>query len=124
MTLREIIGQDVIRQTYTYDKHPPKEGKKGSGNPTGHCMLLNKIPNLAVIDLDIIGLEEKDFEKEGLHPTPKEAQSINNAHKQMIRERILKKLPDDIIVQTSSGGLHIYCLQDGYFLNSNRNVNV
>ena len=63
----------------------------GKGRKTGTALLINKIPNLSVIDFDI-------------------NKSYNEEQKEIIRNDLLNKLSDlDVIVKTASGGMHIYC---------------
>lgn len=76
----------------------------GKGRKTGDALLLNKVSNLSVIDVDI----NKSFDDE---------------RKEAIRKNLLSKLDDkDVIVKTGGGGLHIYCNTNLFPATSNRMV--
>ena len=98
MTLRERINDNVI-ELNNYLKHDGGKGRK-----TGFALLLNKISNLAVIDIDI-------------------NKTYNEEMKEDVRNHVLSLLSDDdVIVQTGSGGLHIYCNIDLFPFTSNRMI--
>ena len=65
---------------------------------------MNKIRNLAVIDLDI----NKSYDEE---------------QKKVVRNKIISNLSDeDVVVRTGSGGIHVYVNQDLFFTQSNRSI--
>ena len=98
-TLKERIGDNVVVLT-NYLKHDGGSGVK----QTGTALLGNKIPNLSVIDIDI----NKEIDKE---------------EREKVRKQLLRKLSnEDIVVKTASGGLHIYCNTDLFYINSNRMI--
>lgn len=100
MTFNERTRNSIV-DLYNYQKH---DGGSGRGRQTGWAYELNKCENLMVVDVDI----DKSLEED---------------KKQTIRTTLLKKLPDDAcVVQTPSGGLHIYCNVDGFPVTSNRMV--
>lgn len=84
----------------SYLKHDGGNGR----TTTGKALLMNKIKNLSVIDIDI----NKSFDEES---------------KDRVRKNIIAKLNHhDVIVKTASGGLHIYCNTDDFFVQSNRMI--
>ena len=97
-TFKQRIEGNTI-DLYCYNKHDAcKKGTK-----TGTALLINQVQNLAVVDIDIVGETSEE--------------------KSVIREEICKMLsPDDLIVQTCSGGLHVYCNTDGFPVLSNRMI--
>ena len=98
-TLKERIEKNTIN-LYNYLKH---DGGSGT-TVTGKALVNNKCPNLSIIDIDI----NKELKQE---------------EKDMIRKNLIAKISDkDVIVQTASGGLHIYCNTDEYYIDSNRMV--
>lgn len=83
-----------------YLKHDGGNGRL----TTGEALLMNKIKNLSVIDIDI----NKSFDEES---------------KERVRKNIIAKLNHhDVIVKTASGGLHVYCNTDDFFVQSNRMI--
>lgn len=97
--LRERIGENTVDLT-NYNKHNGGNGTR----VTGKALLLNKIPNLSVIDVDI----NKD---------------LDELDKERIRKAIFKKLDiSDVVVKTGSGGLHIYGNSDLFYVTSNRMI--
>ena len=98
-SLKDRIGKNTINLT-NYNKHD----QQSSGRVTGKALLGNKCVNLSIIDIDI-------------------NKELDNETKDSIRKRILNTLSnDDIIVQTASGGLHIYSNTDEFYTTSNRMV--
>ena len=96
--LKDRITDKCKENTYNYNKHP----KPGSGKPTGSCMHLEMVEELAVVDIDI----KKDLDEE---------------IKEAIRNELLEKLkPFGVIVQTAHGGLHVYCNQGDFYQPVNR----
>ena len=89
-----ILGNTVELNNYLkYDG--------GKGRKTGVALLVNKISNLSIIDIDI----NKSYKEE---------------QKELIRNDILNRLSDvDVVVKTASGGLHIYCNTDLFAATSN-----
>lgn len=107
-TLRDRIGNHYIK-LYNYLKHDgaasnaerEKKLVKYSATPTGVAMLLNEIPHLGCVDIDV-------------------DHDISEDRKQRIRNYVLSKLSDDnVIEQTGNGGLHIYCQLGMYPLKNN-----
>lgn len=97
-SLNERIGSNTV-DLLNYLKH---DG--GKGRITGKALLLNKIQNLCIIDVDI-------------------NKSYNDELKDQVRKQILSKLSDeDVIVKTGSGGLHIYCNTEFFEPTSNRMI--
>ncbi|KAI5540832.1 hypothetical protein TVAGG3_0043110 [Trichomonas vaginalis G3] len=97
-TLNERIGENKI-DLHNYLKHDGGRGRK-----TGMALLVNKISNLTIIDVDI-------------------NKSYNDELKETVRKDILSKLSDkDVIVKTASGGLHIYCNTNFFYAVSNRMI--
>ncbi|KAI5514037.1 Prim-pol domain family, partial [Trichomonas vaginalis G3] len=97
-TLNERIGENKI-DLHNYLKHDGGRGRK-----TGTALLVNKISNLTIIDVDI-------------------NKSYNDELKETVRKDILSKLSDkDVIVKTASGGLHIYCNTNFFYAVSNRMI--
>ena len=95
LTLHEHINKNTV-DLFNYLKH---DG--GKGRITGKALLLNKITNLCVIDVDV-------------------NKSYNDELKKQVRKQILGRLSDDdVIVETASGGLHIYCNTDLFVPTSN-----
>ena len=75
-----------------------------SGKRTGRALLMNQTTNLSVVDIDI-------------------TKTFDDDTKEAIRNDIVSKLsPDDIIVKTASGGIHVYCKTDDFPVDSNRMV--
>ena len=75
-----------------------------SGKRTGRALLMNQTTNLSVVDIDI-------------------TKTLDDDTKEAIRNDIVSKLsPDDIIVKTASGGIHVYCKTDDFPVDSNRMV--
>ena len=98
-TLNQRIGSNTV-DLVSYQKHDGGSGTR----ITGKALLVNKIPNLSVIDVDI-------------------NKSYDDDKKEMIRKNIIQSLSDDdVIVKTASGGLHIYCNTDLFFPTSNRMI--
>ena len=99
LTLRQRIENNTVN-LYNYLKH---DGGSGTA-VTGKALLNNKCLNLSIVDLDI----NKELKQE---------------EKEAIRKTLMSKLSDeDIVVQTASGGLHIYCNTEEYYVESNRMV--
>ena len=99
LTLNERIKDKTVN-LYNYLKHDGGYSK----TVTGKALLNNKCINLSIVDVDI----NKELEQE---------------EKDKIRINILSKLSDkDFIVQTASGGLHIYCNTNDYYVESNRMI--
>ena len=97
-TLNERINNNFV-DLNNYLKH-----NGGKGRKTGRALLINKIPNLTIIDIDI-------------------NKSYNEEQKELIRNDLLNKLSDlDVIVKTASGGMHIYCNTDLFAASSNRMI--
>ena len=97
-TLKERIEINTI-DLYNYNKH---DGCKSKGRSTGTALLVNKVTNLSIIDIDI-------------------NKSLDDEQKDKIRNNILSKLSDDdVIVKTASGGLRIYCNTNDFYINNNR----
>ena len=97
-TLNERINNNFV-DLNNYLKH-----NGGKGRKTGKALLINKISNLSVIDIDI-------------------NKSYNEEQKELIRNDLLNKLSDlDVIVKTASGGMHIYCNTDLFAATSNRMI--
>ena len=98
LTLNERISDNTV-DLLNYLKH---DG--GKGRITGKALLLNKIKNLSVIDVDI-------------------NKSYDDKLKEQVRKQILSKLSeDDVVVKTASGGLHIYVNTDLFLPTSNRMI--
>ena len=97
------LQQRIYRHTtdcYNYLKHDGSKVKPGT-KPTGQALLINEVNSLAVVDIDI----KKDHD--------------------IVREDILLKLSeDDVVVQTGSGGLHVYCNQGDFKPASNRMIKI
>lgn len=84
----------------SYLKHDGGNGK----STTGRALMMNKMKNLSVVDIDI-------------------NKSLDEENKEKVRKNIIAKLNHhDVIVKTGSGGLHIYCNTDGFFIQSNRMI--
>lgn len=99
LTLNQRIGSNTV-DLVSYQKHDGGSGTR----ITGKALLVNKIPNLSVIDVDI-------------------NKSYDDDKKEMIRKNIIQSLSDDdVIIKTASGGLHIYCNTDLFFPTSNRMI--
>lgn len=94
-SLIERIGENTI-QLYNNEKHDDKRNHDGE-KATGQAMLLNHIQNLSVVDIDI----NKD---------------LNEQERATIRDELIKRVQDkvDVIVQTTSGGIHIYANMDNF----------
>lgn len=103
LTFAQTIKDKTIN-TYNYLKH---DGARNSSTArvTGQALQFNLCDNLLVIDVDI---------KHDLSDDEKE--SIRNDF-----ITALAQLTGTIIVQSANGGLHIYCLRNGYE-STNRNV--
>ncbi len=100
LPLIERIGKNKAI-THGYAKHPDTGGEN-----TGEVLLINKIPNLAVVDIDV----------------PKDATEEETKY---IRADLLRLLhPDDLVVKTGGGGLHIYCNMDNFILPSNGSIGI
>ena len=98
LTLNERISDNTV-DLLNYLKH---DG--GKGRVTGKALLLNKIKNLSVIDVDI-------------------NKSYDDKLKEQVRKQILNVLSDDdVVVKTASGGLHIYVNTDLFLPTSNRMI--
>ncbi|KAH7820350.1 uncharacterized protein MONOS_2255 [Monocercomonoides exilis] len=98
-TLNERIDTYVV-DLCNYQKH---DGDSGSV-VTGRAVLVNKVSNLTVVDIDI-------------------NKSLDDESKQSVGSKILNKLDeDDIVVQTASWGSHICANTDDFFANSNRMI--
>ena len=98
LTLNERINGNTV-DLLNYLKH---DG--GKGRVTGKALLLNKIKNLSVIDVDI-------------------NKSYDDKLKEQVRKQILNVLSDDdVVVKTASGGLHIYVNTDLFLPTSNRMI--
>ena len=98
-TLNERITDSVI-DLVDYQKHDGGNGTR----KTGKAILVNKVPNLTIIDVDI----NKNYDDE---------------LKETVRKSLLDKLSDDdVIVKTGSGGLHIYCNTECFPSTSNRMI--
>ncbi|KAI5540326.1 hypothetical protein TVAGG3_0035080 [Trichomonas vaginalis G3] len=96
-TLNELVKNKI--DLHNYLKHDGGRGRK-----TGVALLVNKISNLTIIDVDI-------------------NKSYNDELKETVRKDILSKLLDkDVIVKTASGGLHIYCNTNFFYSVSNRMI--
>ena len=99
MQFKDRIKDKTIDLT-SYLKHDGGNGK----TKTGRALLMNKTKNISVVDVDI----NKSFDDE---------------RKEQIRKNIIAKLNNkDIIVKTASGGLHIYCNTEQYYVQSNRMI--
>ena len=99
LSLNDRIKDNIVVLT-NYLKHDGGSGKA----PTGSALLVNKIHNLSVIDVDV----NKD---------------LSDEEKEEIRKNILRELSaDDVVVRTGSGGLHIYCNTDYFPTRSNRMI--
>ena len=97
-TLNERINDNFV-ELNNYLKHDGGKGRK-----TGRALLINKIPNLTIIDIDI----NKNY---------------SDKQKENVRNDLLNKLSDlDVIVKTASGGMHIYCNTDFFTVSSNRMI--
>lgn len=97
-TLKERINGHTV-ELNNYLKYDGGKGRK-----TGEALLLNKISNLSIIDIDI----NKSYKEE---------------QKELIRNDLLNRLSDvDVIVKTASGGLHVYCNTDLFSASSNRMI--
>ena len=95
---QRIFGHTV--ECYNYLKHDGGKVKPGS-KATGSALVINEVDGLSVVDIDII----KDHD--------------------IVREDLLMKLSDDdVVVQTVSGGLHIYCNKGDFKAASNRMIKV
>ena len=93
---KRIEGHTV--NCYNYLKHDGGKIKPGS-KPTGQALIINEVPDLAVVDVDV------------------------KTDPNIVREEVMEKLSDeDVVVQTCSGGLHIYCNKGGFKTASNRMV--
>ena len=98
LSLSDRINGNTI-ELNNYLKH---DG--GNGRKTGTALLLNKVKNLCVIDVDI-------------------NKTYNDELKEKVRNMLLNKLSNtDVIVKTASGGLHIYCNTDFFTVSSNRMI--
>lgn len=121
-TLSDYIPRFVA--TYNYEKRPGEkyfkdsEGNKrfdSKGNPlyidapygskiTGHGIKLSECDDLAIVDID-------------LKPNPD--QPFSNDEKEALRSKLLGMLdPSDIVDQSCSGGMHVYCKWDDSIPNS------
>ncbi|KAH7820931.1 putative Poxvirus D5 protein [Monocercomonoides exilis] len=95
--------QRFTKTTFNYKKEPHSFRHKSTGEivnetgkETGKVIDISKIENLAVVDIDI-------------------NKTVDDERKEKIRQSILLRLPEDVgLVQTASGGLHIYCDRDDY----------
>ena len=98
-TLASIIRDHTI-ELFNYEKH---DGHP-SCNPTGYAVKVNECNDLAVIDVDI-------------------NKNLDEPTKKMVQGLIILKLPDDcVVVQTVSGGLHIYARLGNFKPTSNRMI--
>ena len=98
-SFKDRIKDKTIDLT-SYLKHDGGNGK----TKTGRALLMNKTINLSVVDVDI-------------------NKSFDDDKKEQIRKNIISKLNQkDVIVKTASGGLHIYCNTEGYYVQSNRMI--
>ena len=99
LPLKARIESNTI-DLYNYLKH---DGGSGT-TVTGKAILNNKVTNLSIVDIDV----NKELKQED---------------KNNICKTLLAKLSDrDVIVQTASGGLHVYCNTEEYYVESNRMV--
>lgn len=99
-TLQQRISDNVI-DLFNYMKH---DETKATNRKTGTALLSNKISNLSIVDIDI-------------------NKELNEDEKCKVRKSIMQKLSeDDVIVKTASGGLHIYCNTDLFYVSKNRLV--
>ena len=87
-TLKECIGKNTI-PLYNNEKHDEKRTHDGE-KATGRAMLINLIQNLSIVDIDI-------------------NKELNEEERAKIRDELIKRVQDiaDVIVQTTSGGIHI-----------------
>ncbi|KAH7821374.1 uncharacterized protein MONOS_16521 [Monocercomonoides exilis] len=98
-TLNERIDSNVVY----FNNYQKNDGGSGSV-VTGRAVLVNKVSNLTFIDIDI-------------------NKSLDDESKQSIRSKILNKLDeDDAVIQTASGGFHIYANTDDFYANSNKMI--
>ncbi len=87
--------------THGHAKHPDTNGPD-----TGEAMMINKIPNLAIVDIDM-------------------NKSFTDDEKTAVRNDLIKLLhPEDVVVKTGNGGLHIYCNMDAFTLPVNENCRI
>ena len=99
LSLNDRINSNTI-ELKNYNKHDGGNGTR----VTGKAVLLNKVPNLTVVDVDI-------------------NKSLSDIDKERIRRELIRKLDEnDIIVKTASGGLHIYCNTEFFTPTSNRMI--
>lgn len=85
-SLKDRIRNNTV-DLVCYQKHDGGNGTR----VTGKALLVNKISNLSVIDIDI----NKSYDED---------------KKEQVRKNLMCKLSDeDVIVKTASGGMHIYC---------------
>ncbi|WP_334089831.1 DNA polymerase, partial [Helicobacter typhlonius] len=95
-------------RTYNYQKHGTKLGNEVTDkflyNQTGMVLKVNEVYKFAVIDVDI-------------------NKSLSRNERNTIRRTLIDKLSnDDILVESGSGGLHIYCHNDIDNLRKNANI--
>ena len=101
-TSQQTLNERINNNTVDLCNYLKYDG--GKGRKTGKALLLNKIKNLSVIDIDI----NKEYDDE---------------MKQNVRDHVISLLSiDDVIVLTGSGGLHIYCNSDLFPFTSNRMI--
>ena len=98
----KTLNQRISNNTIDLNNYLKYAG--GKGRKTGSALLLNKISNLSVIDVDI----NKQY---------------NEEQREKIYNDVLDSLAEnDVIVKTASGGLHIYCNTELFPASSNRMV--
>ena len=95
-------------RTYNYQKHGTKLGDEVTDKflykQTGMVLKVNEVSKFAVIDVDI-------------------NKSLSRNERNTIRRTLIDKLSnDDILVESGSGGLHIYCHNDIDNLRKNANI--
>ncbi len=93
--------EGALEATYEHKKFVNKTHK---GPITGHVLRINRVPGLAVVDIDVDKTQPRIV-----------IDAIMNA--------VLKDLPDDIhVIRSANGGLHIYCNIGDYHQKINANV--
>ena len=102
------LFEDKFIVTYNYLKFGKTIGHSVydtfAAHQTGMALKTNLVDNFAVIDIDI-------------------NKALDDHQRAEIRKQIIDKLTsDDIIVESGSGGLHIYCVHDIFTADKNRYI--
>lgn len=104
----ELSFQDRLNQSQVYYAYNDNiDDREGTGKPTGKLFDINLTKNLCIIEFKF--------------------RNMSNDAKITKRLQYIKKLEEEhlkgiVAVITSSGDLQIYCNQDNFFMNSNKEV--